>query len=69
MIPVVFTNPRNTDQLPEGNVRFLQLVKTEQILHQPCPKGAKKWEEWVGTFFLVNFQRRITAALHWLPIF
>lgn len=51
LIPVVFTNPRNTDQLPEGNAGFLQLVKTEQILHQPCPKGAKKWEEWVGTFF------------------
>lgn len=69
--PCGVTNPRNTDQLPEGNAGFLQLVKTEQILHQPCPKGAKKWEEWVGTifFFLVNFQRRITAALHWLPIF
>lgn len=69
--PCGVTNPRNTDQLPEGNTGFLQLVKTEQILLQPCPKGAKKWEEWLGTifFFLVNFQRRITTALHWLPIF
>lgn len=73
VIPVMFTTPRNTDQLPEGSAAFIQLAlrgswsKQSKYSVSPVLKGTRNGRNGWGLLFFVNFQRRLAYCIALAP--